>query len=461
MLDKKEISLVLEKCLDYGCEFAELYFEDTIKNVIELTGDNVTKANSKNVYGVGLRLLDDEQEVYGYLNNVNFDSLIQLANRLGSSFDGKAKKKLVELMYEDVYINHLAKISDISNEQKINYLREVRRGATEYSDEITQTVISFTDNHQDILICNTEGLMKHDKRLITRIYARVIASNDGVMQTGTTQDGGNVGFEFYENLDLLDMGRTAAKAAVTMLHADEMVGQTLPVVIHNGFGGVILHEACVHSLEAHSVGRGLSVFCGKLGEKIASDIVNATDDGTIENAWGSGNIDDEGTPRKRNVLIENGVLKSYLVDRKNSKKMNHHITGSSRRESYRYMPTARMTNTFFENGNSTFEEIIANTNYGLFAKSMGGGSVNPTTGEFNFVVNEGYMIIDGKIDKPVRGATLVGQGKDVLFKIDMIANNLKRDHGMCGAASGSIPADVGQPTIRVSSMTVGGKGGNK
>jgi TldD protein len=237
-----------------------------------------------------------------------------------------------------------------------------------------------------------------------------------------------------------------------------MVGGVMTVVVHNAFGGVLLHEACVHSLEATSVAKGTSVFCGKLAQKIASDIVTAIDDGTIANAWGSLNVDDEGEPTKRNVLIENGILKSYLVDFRNSRKMNHPVTGSSRRQSYKYSPTSRMTNTFFAPGKSTFEEIIANTEYGLFAKKMGGGSVNPATGEFNFAVNEGYLIENGKITKPVRGATLVGSGAEILANIDMIADNLDFGYGMCGSLSGSIPTSVGQPTIRVKNLTVGGRG---
>jgi TldD protein len=195
-----------------------------------------------------------------------------------------------------------------------------------------------------------------------------------------------------------------------------------------------------------------------LGKKIASDIVTAIDDGTQPNAWGSLNVDDEGEPTKRNVLIENGILKSYLVDYRNSRIMNHPVTGSSRRQNYKFSPTSRMTNTFFAPGKDKFEDIIKNTEYGLFAKQMGGGSVNPSTGEFNFAVNEGYLIENGKITKPVRGATLVGSGSQVLLNIDMIADNLAYGHGMCGSLSGSIPTNVGQPTIRVQNMTVGGRG---
>ena len=293
----------------------------------------------------------------------------------------------------------------------------------------------------------------------TRFVVQAIASDGKTMQNASSGWGMNQGMEMFDNIDIEAIAREAAHDAVEMLHAEDMVGGDIPVVINNGFGGVILHEACVHGLEATSVAKGQSVFCGKLGQKIASDIVNAVDTGVDENEWGSINVDDEGTPSQRTVLIENGILKSYLVDKRNSRIMNHPVTGSSRRESYKNQTTSRMRNTYFLNGTSTFEEIIAATKYGLFAKSMGGGSVNPATGEFNFAVNVGYLIEDGKITRPVKGATLVGSGKDVLLRIDMIANNLSCSQGMCGSLSGSIPTNVGQPTIRVSNMTVGGKGG--
>ena len=233
----------------------------------------------------------------------------------------------------------------------------------------------------------------------------------------------------------------------------------MTVVIDNGFGGVIFHEACGHSLEATSVAYGNSVFCGKLGQKVASELVNAVDDGTIPHAWGSNNIDDEGQATRRNLLIENGVLKGYLIDPLNARRMGMEATGSARRQDYTFEPTSRMTNTFLLNGTSTFEEIIADTPLGLYAKRLGGGSVNPVTGDFNFAVLEAYMIRDGKLAEPVRGATLIGNGAEILFRIDKIADNGSREQGMCGSKSGSIPTDVGQPTIRVTHMTVGGKGG--
>jgi TldD protein len=233
----------------------------------------------------------------------------------------------------------------------------------------------------------------------------------------------------------------------------------MPVVIDNGFGGVIFHEAVGHSLEATSVAKGASVFSGKKGEKIASELITAIDDGTIANAWGSATYDDEGNLQKRRVLIKDGKLNSYMIDKLNAKRMDDECTNSGRRQSYKFAPTSRMTNTYIDNGESTFDEIIAATEFGLYAKKMGGGSVNPATGDFNFAVGEGYMIRDGKIAEPVRGATLVGTGSEALLKVDMVGNNLLTAQGMCGSASGAIPTDVGQPTIRVSEITVGGRKG--
>jgi TldD protein len=461
MMTKQDARRILETALATGGDFAEVFMETTISNVLEITSREVTKALTQVISGVSVRIIKDFKEVFGYTNDKSIASIEKLAAELASSFDG-SKTTDVAPFKETLYENrHPVKVepSTEKNENKVNILMKMNEGALEYSKEIVQSVAILTDKTQDILVFASDGTWATDRRVNTRALINVVASDGKVMQTASDNYGFNQGMEMFDNFDSYKFGEETAKVAVTMLHADEMVGQELPVIIHNAFGGVILHEACGHSLEATSVAKGLSVFTGKIGEKIASDIVTAVDDGTIDNAWGSLNVDDEGTPTQRNVLIESGILKSYMVDKRNGKKMNAAITGSARRQSYKFSPTSRMTNTFFINGNATFEEIIKNTEYGFFAKKMGGGSVNPSTGEFNFAVNEGYMVENGKITKPVRGATLVGSGKDVLKRIDMIADNLSFGHGMCGSVSGSLPVNVGQPTIRVSMMTVGGKGG--
>jgi TldD protein len=266
-----------------------------------------------------------------------------------------------------------------------------------------------------------------------------------------------MGLELFDLFDPKEVGTHAAKQAMVNLKAGYCKAGQMTVAIENGFGGVIFHEACGHSLEATQVAVGMSEMCGKLGQKIANEKITAIDDGTIPNAWGSVNIDDEGNPTQRNVLIERGVLKNYMIDRLGSRRMGMPMTGNSRRQSYAYEPTSRMTNTFIANGPDKNEDIIASIEYGLYAKQMGGGSVNPLTGAFNFAVNEGYMIRNGKICEPVRGASLIGTGSKIIQDIDMVGQNLATAQGMCGSSSGSVPTDVGQPLIRVKKITVGGR----
>ncbi len=345
-----------------------------------------------------------------------------------------------------------------SKREKRDILKEASDEAFAYSSLISQTRTGYMDSVQDVIICNSDGLWAEDRRVRTRFTVEAVAGNSDEKQSGRISPGGSEGMELFERIDVKELSRQAAKTAVTMLEAKECPSGKMTVVIDNGFGGVIFHEACGHSLEATAVARNASVFAGRLGEKIASDVVTAIDDGTIANGWGSLNVDDEGSPTRKNILIENGILKSYMIDKLNGRRMGMEPTGSSRRESYKYAPTSRMTNTYIAAGKSTPEEIISNTEFGLYAKQMGGGSVEPATGVFNFAVLEGYIIRNGKICEPVRGATLIGKGSEVLLNIDMVGNNLMRAQGMCGSISGSIHADVGQPMIRVQNMTVGGRG---
>ena len=268
----------------------------------------------------------------------------------------------------------------------------------------------------------------------------------------------HMGYEMFETLvDPEEAARTAAKTALVMLTAPVCPAGVMPVAIESGFGGVIFHEACGHSLEATAVALGNSEFCGKLGQRIASPVVTAIDDGTLPNEWGSLRIDDEGMPTNRLVLIENGILKNYMIDKLNAKRMKMAPTGSGRRQSYALAPTSRMRNTYIAAGNDDEAAMIATMGDGLYAKKLGGGSVDPATGIFNFAVSEGYLVKDGKIVSPVRGASLIGKGADILLQIDRVGRDMKMAQGMCGSISGSIPVNVGQPMIRVKQMTVGGR----
>ena len=451
---------ILEVALSTGGDFAEVYMEKTTNEVLRLHSGKLSTANVSKVKGAAIRIIKGELEVNSSITDCTYENLLKAAKTLAGSFNDKKHVEVqpfVEKKVELVVNPKNVRGNDISRE--VNLLKTASDTIYAYSKEIVQVICNLTKTEKRIFVFASDSTWQTDYRCNTRLSCQAVASDGKEMETGFDSFGRNQGMEMFDDFDVVPFAKQVAHDAVEMLHAEPMQGGEMPVVINNGFGGVILHEACVHGLEATSVAKGMSVFCNKLGQKVASDIVNAVDDGTNLNAWGSINVDDEGTPSKCNVLIENGILKSYLVDKRNSKKMNHPITGSSRRESYKYQTTSRMTNTYFLNGKSTFDEIIKSTEKGLFAEKMGGGSVNPATGEFNFAVQVGYMIENGKITKPVKGATLVGSGKDVLLHIDMIGDNLSCGYGMCGSMSGSVPTIVGQPTIRVSKMTVGGKGG--
>ena len=461
MLSEVLIKDVLDEAMSLGADFAEIYVEQTESQSIDMIGGKVDKANRGQDYGVGIRLFQGTNSVYGYTNDSSRENLLKTAREIASALVGEVITNPINLTRHNIVNQHIIQtdLNDVPASRRIDKMRQVSEAIKNYHESISQSAVGLSEKKQHVLIANTEGTLVEDTRVYTRLFVRAVASNGQEMQTGSHGPGAHQGFEFIENLDLNFYATDAARQAVTMLNADLCPSGKMPVVIDNGFGGVIFHEACGHGLEASSVSKGLSVFSNKLGEQIANPIVTAIDDGTIPNAWGSLNVDDEGTPTQRKVLIENGILKSYMIDKLNGRRMNMASTGSGRRQNYRFAPTSRMTNTFIAEGPNTREEIIANTEYGLYAKSMGGGSVNPATGDFNFAVNEGYIIRNGKITEPVRGATLIGNGPAILHQIDMVGENLDRAQGMCGAASGSIPTDVGQPALRVKEITVGGAKG--
>ena len=459
MLEKSIVEKVLLEAVQTGGDFAQLFEEKTEKSAIKCMDGRVDSSTQGFDRGVGLRICHGTDSYYGYTSDLSEESLLQLARELRSSIHDEVKInqiKLGEIVVQPLYEVKIP-FSQVALKQKVALMKKANEAALGYNALIKKTIVQYMDQTQEVWIADTDGRYVSDKRTRTRFYVTAIAIDEhGKMQDGSMSKGGSYGFEFYDSIDVEELAKQASKTAVTMLFADPCPSGVMPVVIDHGFGGVIFHEACGHSLEATSVAKNQSVFSGKLGQKIASDVVTAIDDATIPNAWGSASIDDDGYPTKRNVLIENGVLKSYMIDSFNQRRMKMEHTSSSRRQSYKFEPTSRMSNTFIANGSSTFEEIIQVTKKGLYAKRLGGGSVDPSTGDFNFAVLEAYLIEDGKITKPVSGATIIGNGSDTLLKIDMVANNCEREQGMCGSISGSICADVGQPTIRVMDMTVGG-----
>jgi len=462
LINESTARAVLSEAQKSGADYAELFLEDRESNLAEMLDGKVESANYTRICGAGVRVLKGTLSAYAYSADTSERALLDTARAAAAAL-GEAKfSPDGSVAFEAKrYGTKMERAFDtIGNADRVKLMREAALAARSVSDEVTQTRVRYLDSVQRVTIISTDGVYAFDERPRTRLSVKAVAMKDGEAQTGLESPGRCLGFETYRDyIDIAAVAKSAANMAVTMLHAPNCPAGYLPVVLDGGFGGVIFHEACGHSLEATSVGRNNSVFCGKLNTKIAADCVSAVDDGTMPGEWGSINIDDEGTPGQRNVLIENGILKGYLIDKLGSRRMGMPITGSSRRQGYMFAPTSRMTNTFICEGTDNEDEMIATMGEGLFARKMGGGSVNPPTGEFNFSVAEGYWVKNGKIVSPVRGATLVGKGSEVLRLIDRVGPKMWMAQGMCGSLSGSVPTNVGQPRIRVSGMTIGGKGG--
>ena len=458
-LSKEWIREALSRALKTGADFSELYFEDAVSQNIQLVSGSIENAVSARNKGVGMRVLKGTRCVYAYGNDLSREGLLSLADSVAAALSGSGNAQDIVLVPHSFERMHPILIpcgkGDIRF--KADCLRRAEAAARAYSNEISQVTAGISDIFKQVVIANSDGLYAEDERAYCRFSVSAVASSGSENQSGAESPGAHAGSEFLNSLDFEGLGKSAAKTAVTMLHAPLCPAGIMPVVMDNGFGGVIFHEACGHSLEATSVAKGNSVFCGKLGQQIGSPKVTAYDDGTIPGAWGSLNMNDEGEAPQRIKLLDKGVLTSYMIDKLGSRRMNMPSTGSGRRESYSFAPTSRMTNTFIAAGQDRNEDIIASVEDGLYAAKMGGGSVNPVTCEFNFAVLEGYLIKNGKITTPVRGATLIGRGNEILFNIDMVGTDMTMAQGMCGSESGSIPTNVGQPMIRINKISVGGK----
>ena len=459
ILDRKLLQEVLAAAMTTGADFAEVYAERTLNDSVHLLDGKIDQISNNVVSGVGIRAFKETRTVYASTSDLSREGLLRCARSVAAAMgEGNAQISihLTERMFPNIHPSSIIP-SSVESRLKSDLLRAGCTAAREYDAAISQVTGTLLGVDHTIQIANSEGLLTTDRHIRTRMAIQAIASENGENQSGFYAPGRGMGLEVFDMIDPCDIGRRAAAQAMVNLRADYCPAGKMTVAIENGFGGVIFHEACGHSLEATSVAIGNSEMAGKLGQQIANPKVTAIDDGTIPGAWGSVNIDDEGTPTQRNVLIENGILKNYMIDRLGSRRMGMPMTGSARRQSYAYEPTSRMTNTFIDNGPDKNEDIIASIEYGLYAKSMGGGSVNPLTGDFNFSVSEGYIVRNGQICEPVRGASLIGKGAQILQDIDMVGQNLATGQGMCGSSSGSVPTDVGQPLIRVSSITVGGR----
>jgi len=460
MIDKKTMSDLIAIVLHGGADFVEVYAEHSHNSRIGYADKKIETLSDNIVSGVGIRAFLGTKTYFACTTDLSDSGLRECARRVAQAV-GSPVDRIPEFSLRE-RINHNwspIKIlpSDVPAKIKAELLRSGCTKAYEADEKIIQVNGDLIGYDKFFTVANSEGLYTSDRQVRTRISISAIASNGTENQSGGSNPGRSMGLELFDLISPESVGEEAARQALVNLRAVPCPSGQMTVAIGNGFGGVIFHEACGHSLEATSVGIGMSQMCGKLGTQVANPKVTAIDDGTIPNAWGTCNIDDEGEVMQRRVLIENGILKSYLIDRLGSRRMGLPSTASGRRQNYSFETTSRMTNTFIANGPDKNEDIIASIENGIYAANMGGGSVNPFTGDFNFAVREGYIVRNGKICEPVRGASLIGNGGDIIQKIDMVGNNLETAQGMCGSSSGSVPTDVGQPMIRVSEITVGGQ----
>ena len=459
MLNPSIAQAVIDHGLFLGADFAEVFVERHQSSSINLASNEIDSIQSGIDFGIGVRLFYGKKVLYGYTNRRDQDELLRITSLLAQKDQCSAHSEA--LTFNFIKRDHLHPTQlPLSHpgllDSKVECLKKLNHITRAESESIVQVMGSLLQRQQEIEIFNSEGLHTQDARHYIRLSARAVAQNGTEQAQGYEAPGALKGWEFQDQLDLDEIGKRVAQQALTKLYADPCPSGEMPVIIGNGFGGVIFHEACGHLLETTSVAKKASVFHDQLGEMIASSVVSAVDDGTMTNEWGSIEIDDEGMPTQRTQLIKDGRLTSFMVDKMGSLKTGYKPTGSGRRQSYKFAPTSRMRNTFIESGKETLEEMLASIDHGIYAKKMGGGSVQPGTGEFNFAVQEAYLIKEGKIVRPLKSATLISTGPKVLKEISMVGHDFALAPGMCGSVSGAIPTTVGQPALKVDRILVGG-----
>ena len=457
IMEKKQYEELLNILLSTGADFAEIYYEDVKNKIYDFNTSKLDAINTNNRKGIGFRIFDNEDYYYASSNILSFDNLKETAKRLSEKIKRKSNKKVILSDMKDETMKVKIPHNEYSTEKKKEIFKKIDEKIRKKYKEITQVYLGFIENNKTFIIANSDGSFIKSNSIRTRYSCITYAEKGEIKERENFVIGRRKGYEILEDFDIEKESLNTAKSNIEKLSAKEFKGGEMPVVIGPGFGAVIFHEACGHGLEATSVAPKLSIFTNQVGEKVASEKVTLIDDGTIECAWGSSIIDDEGEKTQKNILIENGVLKEYLVDKISSKKMKNKSNGCGRRESYEYAPTSRMHNTYLAPGNDKFEDMISSIKLGVYCKKLSGGQVNTTTGDFNFGVDVAYKIENGKITDRIKGVTLIGNGKTILNDVEMVGNDLELGDGYCGSKSGMVPVTCGQPSIKVSKILVGGK----
>jgi TldD protein len=448
---------LLARALARGGDLAELYVEERTGLGLTLDDHRVERPQSGREIGASVRVVAGDSTYFGHVDGLAEEDLRRVAESVSQAVSGDRREPAALSAAAEPAEAHAIgrRPESVDAASKADILRACDEAARALGGEVSQVTVSYVENRRRVQIFNSDGLGAADDRTRVRLGAQVVARRNGTVETGHETRGGHAGFELIAERPE-EVAERAARKALTMLDAIDAPTGRMPVVVGNGFGGVLLHEAVGHGLEADAVQKRASVYAGKLDELIAPEFVVAYDDGRKPGEWGSDGIDDEGTPTQQTTIIENGRLTSYLYDLLRARKDDVASTGNGRRESFRHLPVPRMTNTYFANGAATPDELIEGVERGLYAVSFGGGQVEPATGDFVFGLSEGYLIENGKVTKPVRGATLIGNGLEALKLIDGVAGDLEIATGFCGKAGQRVAAGVGQPHVRIRALTVGG-----
>ena len=459
---------VFGQILAHRIDYADIYFQYNRSEgwVLE---EGIVKSGSFSIdQGVGVRAISGEKTAFAYSDDISSQALLSAARatRAIAAQGGGAQARITtglsgNNVQQALYYPSLDPIALCQDADKIGLLERLERFTCALDKRVIQVMASLAGEYEVIMVARSDGLLAADVRPLVRVSLQVIVEENGQREQGVAGGGGRFGYDYFTDSVLQNYAHKAVHQALTNLAAKPAPAGNMTVVLGSGWPGILLHEAIGHGLEADFNRKGSSAFSGRIGERVAAPGVMVVDDGTISDRRGSLNIDDEGNPTQCTILIENGILKGYLQDNLNARLMNQSVTGNGRRESFAHIPMPRMTNTCMLNGDREPEEIIASVKHGLYAANFGGGQVDITSGKFVFSAAEAYMIEDGKITHPVKGATLIGNGPDVLTRVSMIGNDLALDPGVgtCGKEGQSVPVGVGQPTLRVDGLTVGGTNG--
>jgi len=458
-----DLEKVLDTALAKKADYADLYFEYRQNEGVSLEEGLVKNCSQSTANGVGVRVLADAKTGYAYTDDITIQNLELAARTAHYITQNRPSSAPVPVGPQRSEAHDLypikTPVNDVALEKKVELLYDIDRFARGLDNRVKNVFVSLGSEHKVILVASSQGLVVGDIQPLTRLNVTCIVEEGGNRQIGSFGGGGRVEFGFFvDNKDWQRYAREAVRQAVLNLTAIDAPAGTMDVVLGSGWPGILLHEAIGHGLEGDFNRKKTSAFSDRIGQKVASELCTVVDDGTIPSRRGSINVDDEGTPTHHTVLIENGILKGYLQDKLNAGLMKMPLTGNGRRESYAHIPMPRMTNTFMLAGDSAPQDIISSVQKGLYAVSFGGGQVDITSGKFVFSASEAYLIEDGKVTQPVKGATLIGNGPDVLTRVSMVGSDLKLDEGVgtCGKDGQSVPVGVGMPTIKIDGLTVGG-----